>query len=187
MKDLLQKIKSIYAERTSREKLLFIAGMLVIAFLLIDGAVAPVMTRFRTQKSTLTKLRQDYAGVPVILETYLGLSQRRELIENKYQEVSFEEGVLSHIEKLIVDVAKIENRTDFKIDSLSERQFGGNYVHEPLRIELTSTSLEDLSNFLGELVRGERPLVLTRLQLKKSKSTSKLVVQLDVSNFRRKA
>ena len=186
MNVILQKVRSFYSKRTLIERGAFFVTLILVAFLSYDWIVTPVTKQFKIQKRELAKLRQEYASVPTVLETYLGLSQRRELIEKKYRGVSFEGGVLSHIEKLVVDVAKIENRSDFKIVSKPEKEFGGSYIHEPLRIELTTTSMEDLTNFLGELVRGERPLVLTRLQFKKSNTTSKLAVQLDVSNFRRK-
>lgn len=182
---MLAKIFEYLKTMTIREKILLVGGLMVVIFLLLQSALSPVSEAFANQEKNLRQTRDRLALLPGQLERYILLQKRRQKIEEKYQTVDFKEGVLSHIEELIRTQAKVDNSTDYKINPLPEREFGGDYMQEPFRIELYTTSVADLTQFLQELVKGKRPLVLTRLDIKKAPNRSKLIVQLDVSNFRK--
>jgi hypothetical protein len=55
----------------------------------------------------------------------------------------------------------------------------------PFSVRFSTANLETLIGFLQELVHGQRPLILGRLSLQKSRIGDRFDVDLDVSNLRK--
>lgn len=185
MEEIKNKISEFIAKLNQREQILAIAGILVFVFIGANSVVESVSKSFSVQKRELEKVQNEFLAVPAQLERYLILNQRKNLIEKKYQEVQFQGGVLSHVEDLVRQKAGVESSTDYKINKLQERKFGGSYIQEQYKIEIYTTSIEKLAVFLKSLVAEQNPLVMTRLNIKKAPNKRKLIVQIDVSNFRK--
>ena len=182
MKD---KILLILNKLSPRERLLAIGGCLVICFVILDSLASPLLEKSKSQQLLLKKTQDNLALLPNQLEKYQTLYLRQQKIEKEFQEVSFKGGVLSHLEELIRNKAKVDNPNNYKINPLPEVPFSKDYRQEPFRVEIFTTSEADLKNFLNELVNGERPLVLTRIDIKKAPNQTRLIVQLDISNFQK--
>ncbi|MEX0598778.1 MAG: hypothetical protein WD512_20005 [Candidatus Paceibacterota bacterium] len=180
-----KKIYELFNNLSVREKFLAVGGTLVLALILLDALATPLLEKSKAQQLRLKKVQDNLALLPNQLEKYQNLFVRQQKIEKEFQEVSFKGGVLSHLEELIRTKAKVDNPTNYKINPLPEKPFSNDYRQEPFRVELFTTSETDLKNFLNELVNGERPLVLSRIDIKKAPNQSRLIVQLDISNFQK--
>lgn len=182
---MIERIISIIRNFNKREKILAILGVVIVLYIFSSSAYEKIQTKIASQNARLKKAQDELLALPYQLERYLLLKKRKENIETVYKEIEFADGFLTHIEELIREKAGVESSTDYKINALPETEFGGDYIREPYRIEVFVTSLENLSAFLKSLVAEENPLVMTKLNIKKAPNKTKLIVQIDVSNFRK--
>ena len=180
-----QKIIDIISGLSARERIMAALAFLVLLGMGLYSLVEPINTALKSRQQELKKSKDSLALLPNQLEKYYLLNARQSEIEKRYKEVTFPEGVLSYLESIIKEKGGIEKTTDYKINQQSARGFGGRYVQEPFRIELYLQSEESLAKVLYELVRGPRPLVLSRLNIKSTPNKSRLIVNLEVSSFRR--
>ena len=161
-------------------------AILVVFSIGAYSLVEPLSNSIKTQDQELKKAKDSLALLPNQIEKYFLLHARQSEIEKQYQEVSFPEGeVLSYLESVIKEKGGVEKNTDYKINEQPQKEFGGKYIQEPFRIELYLQSEDSLAKILNELVRGPRPLVLSRLDIKGTPNKSRLIVNLEVSSFRR--
>lgn len=182
MKD---KLLQIFNNFSVREKFLAIGGVVVLILIGLDTLATPLLEKSKAQQLLLKKATDNLAILPNQLEKFQALYLRQQKIEKEFQQVSFKGGVLSHLEELIRTKAMVDSPTNYKINPLPEKPFSTDYRQEPFRVEIFTTSEADLKVFLNELVNGKRPLVLTRIDIKKAPNQSRLIVQLDISNFQK--
>lgn len=179
-----EKFTEIFSKLSNREKLLAVIAAAYLIYVVAAQVVDPLQQAFIQQSDRLKKTRQSLAVLPNQLTRYKQLNFKKTEIENQYSGVVFQNGVLSHIESLIKSVAQITNSSDYSIRSLSTKAFGGNYEREPFRIQLNTDSHENLLNFLEKLTRGNQALTLTSLKISKAPNRTKLIVVIEVSNFK---
>lgn len=182
----LSKIKDVYRGLSAREKFMALVAVLVLLSLGGYSLVEPVGVLMQKSSQELKKARDSLGLLPTQIEKYFILNSRQKEIEKRYQKVSFPDGeVLSYLEGVIKEQGGVEKNTDYKINEQPQREFGGQYIQEAFRIELYLLSEESLAKILSELVRGPRPMVLSRLNVKSTPNKSRLIVNLEVSSFRR--
>jgi hypothetical protein len=180
-----EKLIKIFNKFSDREKILAIGGSIVLLLIGLNSLATPLLEKSAAQKLILKKTTDNLALLPNQLEKFQTLYLRQQKIEKEFQQVSFKGGVLSHLEELIRTKAKVDSPTNYKINPLPEKPFSTDYRQEPFRVEIYTTSESDLKVFLDELVNGSRPLVLTSIDIKKAPNQSRLIVQLDISNFQK--
>ncbi len=180
-----KKIFELLNNLSIREKILAIGGAIVLLLIGLNSLAAPLLEKSKAQQLLLKRAQDNLALLPNQLEKYQTLYLRQQKIEKEFQQVSFKGGVLSHLEELIRTKAKVDSPTNYKINPLPEKPFSTDYRQEPFRVEIFTTSEADLKVFLNELVNGKRPLVITRIDIKKAPNQSRLIVQLDISNFQK--
>lgn len=186
MKNYKQKIISFIAKLNRRERTFAVLAILVIVVMVGSSAIEPIQKIFSAQSAILKKSQDELALVPTQLERYIKLDLRQSEIEKKYQSVEFKTGVFSYMESLISSTTGVTSSKDYSIKPLPPSDFGGSYIQEPWRIEVHVTAFDKAVEFVKEIARGKHPLVLTRMNFKKSPNNSRLTVQVDVSNFKPK-
>ena len=158
-------------------------SLVVVAAMAIYQIYEPIRAAFQAQSEQLASIEESMKSVGPNVERYLKLKQRRDAIEEEYKEVEFKEGALSHLENLVRTKAGITS--GFTIKDNPPREFGGNYEQTLFSIKLTTTNLQTLIDFLNETINGQRPLIVSKVDIQKSKFADRLEVDVDASSIRR--
>lgn len=182
LKSALQPLIVKFNALSTREKLAILAAFLILSAILIQSLSLPIIAAFDRQKRKLAKLEQDWQELNTIGTTYSSLRQRFDVVQSQFQGREFKEGVRSHIEKLIREQLKLQ-AGQYTIGAGVKRPLAGSYSLAPFSIKFDSTSLEQLVSFLEELVQGPQGLLLTKLEIVKSRRGDKLTISADVSSI----
>ncbi len=168
---------------TQREKVIIVVAATVSVFMLSYQIYEPIRRLCREQTEQMVALESSMKTVAPGIERYVKLRARRDSIEEEYREVEFKEGALSHLENLVRNKAGIT--AGFTIKDNPPKEFGGNYEQTLFNIKFTTTNLETLVEFLKELTYGAKPLVVSKVDIQKSKFADRLEVDVDASSIRR--
>lgn len=168
---------------TQREKIIIYVSLVVVAFMGLYQVYEPVRRVFTQQMQQISDLEAVMKNVGPSVERYVKFKARRDSIEEEYKEVEFKEGALSHLETLVRNKAGIS--TGFTIKDTPPREFGGNYEQTLFSIRFTTTNLQALIDFLQELIHGSRPLIVSKIDIQKSRFADRLEVEVDASSIRR--
>jgi|GEM_PF-5410627 len=175
--------KKLLNKRSPLEKTLLLFMILFILYTIINTTLAPLSEMYSNQGAKYRKTERDLKSLPNNIEKLLKLQQKKSNIENQYAKVEIKEGVLSHLEDLIQNTAKIKNDSDFKIIEKGSRRFSNSYKQNSYNIEFKITDLTVLKNFLEKLVTGKKPLLLSNIQLTKNNRQKNLQVKITVSSL----
>ena len=175
----LTKFKAL----TQREKIIIIVAVCAAVFMGLYQIYEPIRESFKAQTAKLVTLDENMRGVGVSIERYMKLKARRDKIEAEYKGIEFKEGALSHLETMLRSKSGITN--GFQIKDNQPKEFAGNYEQTPFNIKFTTVSLDSLIDFLKELTHGPRPLIVSKIDLQKSKFADRLEVDIDASSIKR--
>lgn len=179
-----QKTTIWFSSLTPREKVLTLTAGAIALLFLLSSLYSPLAEAFDNQTVQFASAKDSLRETPRLLRDYLRLTRKRDAIEKRYKEVSFPEGALAHLEKLLIEKGKIA-QGQFNITEKTQ-PFGPEYEQEVYTIKFRTTSLSQLVDLLKELTRGDKPLLLSRLDMTKSFSGDRLDIDLDVSSLRKK-
>jgi len=169
---------------TFREKTI-IAVCLALALVFgLYNMYQPLKASFARQSAQIEKLQTDSETVTHLLNRHLELSTRKNEIEGAYQQIAGRGGMLSYIEGVITNKMSIQ-QSDFEIREQATRSFAGDFEQAPFLIKFNTQDFPKLVEFLAELAHGPRPLIISRLDLKKTRAGDALEVEIDVSSLRR--
>ena len=178
----LTRAKEIYVALSPREKNLLVGGVSVLLIISVMIVNRPISSRFEEQSLELIKVQQDAHNIANELNRYQRLIQRRAEIEQDFKSVEIREGALSHLEGLIRSKAGIE-QGQFTIKDQPPKPFGNQYEQAFFTVNFNTTNYPRLIDFLEELVDGPKPLVIKRLDLKRSRGGDRLEVELEISSI----
>ena len=71
----------------------------------------------------------------------------------------------------------------YSIKPGAQRKLGSNYEQSPFSIRFTTTKLSKIVALLEELTQGQSSLLLTKLDISKSRRADKLTVNINVSSI----
>ena len=176
-----EKALDWYTELGQRERNLIIAGILFIIGMIVYSVGSTLIQDFDRQKRIIAELETSNSQVAGYAGEFGAAKQRLADIEKQFESIKFEGGVRSHLETLLTNTARIEK---YKIRPNRPLKLGDAYQLEPFNISFDTTDLASLTNFLKEVIYGPRPLLITRLDIAKSRRTNKLTVTLDVNSVK---
>ena len=182
--DIKNKASQWFSSLSQREKGLTVVAGLIAAMFLFSSLYTPIAEAFSNQEVQFETSKSSLRDTPRLLRDYLRLTRKRDAIEKRYKEVSFPEGALAHLEKLLLNKAKIP-QGQFNIGEKTQ-PFGPEYEQEVYTIKFRTTSLSNLADLLKEITKGDKPLLLSRLDLTKSYSGDRVDVDMDVSSLIKK-
>lgn len=183
---IIAKVKPLIAKLSPSEKRLILIGIAVLFSLGAYSVFTPITEAFARQSAELEALTKAEEGVVPHLERYQKLLAKKSAVEQRYKELEFKEGEVSFLEKLVQDRAKIPFGR-YTIRPGKEQDFGKAFKLLQFSVKFDTSSLETLIAFLSELVQGERPLIISRLDVKKNPVTNILAVDLDVRSIRQQS
>jgi hypothetical protein len=169
---------------SKREKLLVGVPIPIILFFILHAAIyTPVMEAFASQNARLEESTANIKIIAAMLEKYQRLKSRRANIEEQYKEIEIKESGITLLENMISKHLELPSKS-FDIRPSDPQEFGGNFEKTSYTIKFSTPELGKLVAFLDELVHGQAPMILRRLDLKVSGSNS-LDVEIDASSIRR--
>jgi Flp pilus assembly pilin Flp len=178
--------RNLYAKfhaLTLREKAIIAVAVAVAIAMLLYRIYEPINRIFTSQNDRIATLEAQLKALPPSIERYAKLKARRDAIEEEYKSVDFKEGALSYLENLVRNTDGVQ--PGFTIKDNPPKEFGGNYEQTLFQIKFISTNLESLVNFLKEVIHGSRPLIISKIDIQKSKYADRLEVDIDASSIRR--
>ncbi len=178
------RLREQWNKLAQRERWLVLGGIVIVAIALVIKLSEPVIDGLNNSEVALIESQSRVKLVPATIEKYLKLKQRREAVEKRFREVEFKEGPLSFLEKLVQEKAGVA-KTEIDIKPGPERPFGGSYEQLTHTVRFKTADLGALVGFLKELARGPRPMIIARIDIKRSRLGDKLEVDLDVSSLRK--
>ena len=166
-----------------RERVLCAMAAIVVTALFVSQSFKFVRERFDTQATEVETVQRSIEDVTAGLSRFSLLTARKAEIEAQYKQVEMSEGVRSFLENMLRTKAEVSS--GYTIKDLPTTAFGGNYELAPFSIRFSTTSLQGVINFLNEIVHGPRPLILTDIELRKSRQGDKLDVSLGINSIRK--
>jgi hypothetical protein len=184
LKPQLDRARAYLHGLSAREK--WIVGVAAAALMSmgIYQVAVPLQERFQMQAIELEEARRNLESVDRDLKFYYQLKTRRDEIENEYRRVETREGTYSHLERLITTKLGIPPAR-VSISDRPAQPFGPNYQQTPLSIKFKTSDLGKLVEFLKELAYGKEPLLMTKLDIRKTPMGDLLDVDVEVSSISR--
>ena len=158
-------LTNAYQRLSSRERTLVgLAGGALLVILLytlvwepIDSGRAMMAKRIQTRQHDLVEMQQ-------MRDVYLDLMTQFELRQNIIKKADPKFSLFPHIETTVGQVVGRE-----KIASMNpqNKDIAGVYREDSVEIKLNAISLEQLVQLMYKIEKGQQPLRITRLQVKK--------------------
>lgn len=180
---LLQQTLEKYKKLTSREHLIISCAIVTLILMATYKIYEPIQAAFTNQNTQLAQVESQAKTVGPMLERYAKLKSRRDAIEREYKEVEFKEGELAHLEILVKNKAGVSS--GFTIKDNPAKEFGGNYEQTPFSVKFNTSDLPSLIDFLKEVTQGARPMILSKLDIQRSRFADRLEIEADISSIKR--
>jgi len=171
-----------YAKLSRRERFILAGLGGVVVFIAAWGVYEPTRDLFADQRLRLEKTLEAVQTSSSSLERYVKLKARRDLIEREYRGVEIKEGVYAHLENLIR--TKLGLSSGFTIKDTPPKSMGGNFEQITYSMKFTTPTLQPIVDLLKEVVHGQRPLLLSSLDIVKRPRGDTLDVSIDVVSIR---
>jgi hypothetical protein len=177
------QVTKYISERTPRELAIgLVAIVLLGAMGLYSFVLEPTAAAFERQSAAFKDLSNTASVAPSILGRYAKLAARRKELELFYEKVDIKANPLSHLERLLRDVANVAPGA-YNVSPREGVQLGGKYAHKIFLVKFETTSLDNLTAFLKALTTGQQPMLISQINLEKRQTSDALAVQLEVSGF----
>jgi len=187
LQELLEPVRKGVISLSSREKIVVGSLIAIVILTAIYYLCSSISQSFQDQTEALAKAREEAGQVEPLLRTYLEQLKRRDLIKDRFREVEFKEGVISHLEELAQRKAGLAQGEFSITTNPNTRSFGEDFEQVAYTIKLNKlNNLPGLVELLKELVEGPRPMLLTGLNITKQRGINILQVDIDVSAIKKK-
>jgi len=179
-----QPLREQMSKLSLRERVFLLACVIVVSgFAMYEFVITPFSEALHAQSAQMEALERSVGTLGVLLNRYQKLQEKRQAIEEQYREVEIKEGVRAHLESLVKSKAGIAS--GYVIKSVRDQPFGMNYGQETFLVKFETVNFPAAVDFLEEVVYGKRPLILTRLDLKKGRNGENVAVEVDVSSIKK--
>lgn len=183
----LAKAKASYDKLSSRERYAVIGCGIFLLCYGLYSLYAPIARSFDLQSRQIAKLETDLDSAAIVLKRYAELKSRLQMAEKKFKKSGQAEGVQSYLENLLMNQVHI-SKDRFSINPGARLTLGTSYVQYPFAVKFDTTNLQDAVKFLEEVQFGPNktpagePLLVTKLEINKSRRNDKLTVTVGVSS-----
>ncbi len=185
-KPIFVKVTTWYSLLSQRERLIVLAAVLFLpVFFIYNYILPPFIESLDESQSRLEQSYKDLQALPFVANRYNNLLLRQKELEALFAKSDISEGAFSYLEKLVKEKAGIA-QGEFVINEESARPFGTRYERVPYKITFKITSHERLIDFLNAITKGDKPLVITSIDLNRSRIGDHIQVMLQISSVRNK-
>lgn len=179
---LQEKIKEWFTSLSEREKGMVLVAVIVTLMVGIENVYTPINERMTKQAKELDRLNKELQALPYALERYTKLQASKDLVEREFKGVEMKEGALAYLEGLVKTKAGIAE--GFTIRDRTVRKFSEKYEQVPFAVNFRITDFPRLITFLEALTGGEQPLIVSQIELTRSRKADNLDVKIEVSSIR---
>lgn len=179
----LEKVIAWFRALSHRERSIVVAGAVLILAIGADQMYSPLEEMFSAQADKLAAYQRNATATPAVVERYARLRSRREQLEKRFKEIEFKEGALSYIENLVRQQPGVA--PGFDIREGSPKSFGKFYQQQPYLVRFQTTNATGLVEFLKSVARGERSLLISKLEIQKPRRGDRLEVDLELNTIRK--
>lgn len=179
----IDKVIAWFRALSIRERSIVVAGAVLILAIGADQLYSPIEEIFAEQAEKLAAFQRNATATPAVVERYARLRSRREQLEKRFKEIEFKEGALSYIENLVRQQPGVA--PGFDIREGSAKSFGKFYQQQPYLVRFQTTNATGLVEFLKSVARGERSLLISKLEIQKPRRGDRLEVDLELNTIRK--
>ena len=179
---LQQRATTYYRGLSGREQQILVACGAIIVVALVSWGWGAATEAFDDQYRRIAQVEQQLSKLASEVDQYSKWKGRKDAIEKRFRQVEIKEGVASYLETLLRTKAEVSK--GFSIKDLGASEFGKDFQQESYSVTFSTSNLAALVAFLKELTFGERPVVLSRLDLEMPSHRTALDVRLEVAAIR---
>ncbi len=183
--ELTRKGVAWFYALSQREQGMVVAGALVLMVVGLNQAYTPIRDVYTHQADRLAELHRHATAAPAVVERYSRLGARREQLEKRFKEIEFKEGALSYIENLVRQQPGVA--PGFDIREGTPKAFGKSFEQQPFLVRFQTTNAAGFVEFLRSVTRGERSLLISKLEIQKPRRGDRLEVDLELNTIRQKS
>ena len=159
---------NFYQRLSPRERTLVgMAGGAVILISLYSFVFDPLVRAGETIHKRIVQKQRELVEIQRMREHYLDLLRRYEASQNVLAKVQPNFSLFSHIEST---VSQVVSRDHIASMNPVTKVVGDTYREESVEFKLTGVSLEQLVDMTYRIEKGDHPLRVTRLQVKKKQN-----------------
>lgn len=162
----IENLKQKFLNLSSREQVMVLGTLALCLFYILNFAFNNVTKLSQKQEERLKIAERDLNAMPNVVERHMSLKFRQKAAEKEFENIKLSDGALAHLENLIQEVAGISD--GYLIKDKAPQKFSDKYQQLPFQVTFNTTDFEKLIDFLMELENGEKPLILSSLNLTKS-------------------
>jgi general secretion pathway protein M len=165
MKFDLRQISGFSQRLSPRERTILGAGTAAMVIIGLYSFVWEPLAegRLRLAQRIVAKQRQ-LEEIQTMRETYMGLLRQLEASQQVLDRADAKFSLFPHIE---ATVAQVVGRDKIKSMNPENKVIGGAYREDSVELKLAGISLEQLVDMMYRIEKGDHPLRITRLQVKK--------------------
>jgi hypothetical protein len=180
------KFNEYYSTRSEREKYLIIGGGITLIVLLAYSFIyTPIIELIDEQKQAIELAEREIKALPFVIARYDKLRQRKAENEKLYSSMNMPEGAMTFLEDLLKNKAGLE-ASSFSIDPPQPAtKITDEYEQQLFRISLKTTDYVKLIEFLEELTYGKKPMIISRLEIRKNEAADSLQASIIVNSIKR--
>jgi len=183
LKDYLTRGQTLWAGLSQREKVGIAASVVVLLLMALNfGLYEPISRAFDRQSRQLAALERDWSQVNQNLDQYVKLQQRLRAVQEEYRKAEFKDGVRSHLERILQSKLSLQAGR-YQIRPNPVRKLGGSYALTPFTLKFDTQNFSGLVALLEELTQGPQALILSKLEITKSRRGDQLAVTIDIGNI----
>lgn len=182
---LIKKGIAWFHALSQREQSIVVTGVVVLVAIGLNQAYTPISDAFGRQDDRLAELQRYASAAPAVIERYSRLGARKEQLEKRFKEIEFKEGALSYIENLVRQQPGVA--PGFDIREGTTKEFGKSFEQQPFIVRFQTTNAAGFVEFLRSVARGERSLLISKLEIQKPRRGDRLEVDLELNTIRQKS
>ena len=179
----IRQVREWFMNLTAREKQLILFVLISGIVLALYGIGGRIRERFADLEVRVEEANAELSSVSNLLAQYSKIRAQRDRIEREFKDVEFKEGELTYLEGLVR--RKLELTGGFTLTPKGSSKFGSNYEQHVFGVKFTINDLKKLTDFLNEIVSGNPPMLLTRLDMRLTRNGEAIEVDMDVSSIKR--
>ncbi len=184
--NLSRKAMNSYFGLKSSEKILVGAAAVFMLVILLQYFAGIVQARVFDSKQLLATRKNQLQDVGFILKRYVSLHRYREELQTTYakSQMTFEE-VSNELDRIVRDAIGNDNYEVKKPHP--PEPFGFEYEKQEFSLTVRSLSLDQLTKLLYQIEQGEKPIFLSKVDIKKSPSGTDYGASLEIYSISKTA
>lgn len=171
-----------YENLSTRERVILYLGIVFLLSMFLLFVYDKISESLTTQERKIKRLEQNFLAANDRLAVYSKLEARLRSVESEFKRAGPSGGIRSYLESTLKNTAKL-SAGDYTIRPGAVRSLGSKYKQSPFNIRFDTTKIERIVDLLKELTQGDSKLLLSKLDITKSRRADKLSVNIDVSSI----